>query len=103
MKSYMVNIGLPGDFTEEFVSLIPLQRMQVNILMQSGRLVSYAVSGDRKNLWMVVNAEDNNEVESLVTAMPLHKYMHIEELRELMFHERAVPSHKIALPAYSLN
>jgi muconolactone delta-isomerase len=99
----MVNISLPGDFTEDFVALIPLQRMQVNILMQSGRLANYAVSSDRKNLWMVMNAEDEKEVESLVTAMPLHKYMQMEECRELMFHERAVPSQRIALPAYSLN
>lgn len=102
MKSYMVNIAL-GDFSEEFMSLIPLQRAQVNILMQSNRLVSYAVSMDRANLWMTINAENEQEVESLITAMPLHKYMHIEEIRELMFHERAVPQHSLAMPSFSLN
>ncbi|MCU0424756.1 MAG: hypothetical protein MUF71_03905 [Candidatus Kapabacteria bacterium] len=102
MKSYMVNIAL-GDFTEEFMRLIPLQRAQVNILMQSNRLASYAVSMDRQALWMVMNAENEQEIESLVTAMPLHKYMHIEEIRELMFHERAVPQHSLAMPAFSLN
>jgi hypothetical protein len=102
MKSYMVNIAL-GDFSEEFMSLIPLQRAQVSILMQSNRLVSYAVSMDRANLWMTLNAENEHEVESLITAMPLHKYMHIEEVRELMFHERAVPQHSLAMPSFSLN
>lgn len=102
MKSYMVNIAL-GDFTEEFMRLIPLQRAQVNILMQSNRLASYAVSMDRQTLWMVINAENEQEIESIVTAMPLHKYMHIEEVRELMFHERAVPQQSLALPAFSLN
>lgn len=102
MKSYMVNIGL-GDFSEEFMRLIPLQRAQVNILMQSNRLVSYAVSSDRATLWMTLNAEDEKEVESLITAMPLHKYMHIDEIRELMFHERAVPSQSLAMPSFSLN
>lgn len=102
MKSYMVNIAL-GDFTEEFMRLIPLQRAQVNILMQSNRLASYAVSMDRQTLWMVINAENEQEIESIVTAMPLHKYMHIEEVRELMFHERALPQQSLALPAFSLN
>lgn len=102
MKSYMVTIAL-GDFTEEFMRLIPLQRAQVNILMQSSRLASYAVSADRQTLWMTLNAETEQEVESLMTAMPLHKYMHIEEMRELMFHERAVPQQSLALPAFSLN
>lgn len=102
MKSYMVNIAL-GDFTEEFMRLIPLQRAQVNILMQSNRLASYAVSMDRQTLWMVMNAENEQEIESVVTAMPLHKYMHIEEIRELMFHERAVPQHSLAMPSFSLN
>ncbi|MFY7997257.1 MAG: hypothetical protein ACOVSW_01505 [Candidatus Kapaibacteriota bacterium] len=102
MKSYMVTIAL-GDFTEEFMRLIPLQRAQVNILMQSSRLASYAVSADRQTLWMTLNAETEQEVESLITAMPLHKYMHIEEMRELMFHERAVPQQSLALPAFSLN
>ncbi len=102
MKSYMVNIAL-GDFSEEFMKLIPLQRAQVNILMQSNRLVSYAVSSDRRTLWMTINAENEHEVESLVTAMPLHKYMRIEEARELMFHERAVPQQSLGMPSFSLN
>lgn len=102
MKSYMVTIGL-GEFTEEFLSLIPLQRQQVSILMQSGRLVSYAVSMDRSTLWMTLNAETEQEVESLITAMPLHKHMDIEDIQDLLFHERAVPSSQVAFPAFSLN
>lgn len=102
MKSYMVTINL-GDFTEEFMSLIPLQRQQVSILMQSGRLASYAVSMDRSTLWMTMNAENEQEVESLITAMPLHKYMHIEDIQDLLFHERAVPQTRVSFPSFSLN
>lgn len=102
MKSYMVTIEL-GEFTEEFMSLIPLQRQQVAILMQSGRLVSYAVSMDRSTLWMTVNAENEQEVESLITAMPLHKYLHVENIQDLMFHERAIPQQRATFPSFSLN
>ncbi|MCS6809295.1 MAG: hypothetical protein RML40_10105 [Bacteroidota bacterium] len=102
MKSYMVTVAL-GDFTEDFLSRIPLQRVQMSVLMQSNRLVTYALSMDRQTLWMIINAENEREIESIVTAMPLHKYMHIEEIRELMVHERAVPRQSIPLPAFSLN
>lgn len=102
MKSYMVTIGL-GDFTEEFISLIPLQRQQVSILMQSGRLASYAVSMDRTTLWMTMNAETKEEIKGLIIAMPLYQHMHIENIQELLFHERAVPSNQVAFPAFSLN
>jgi hypothetical protein len=71
--------------------------------MQSGRLASYAVSMDRTTLWMTLNAETEQEVESLITAMPLHKHMHIENIHDLLFHERAVPSNQAAFPAFSLN
>jgi ABC-type ATPase involved in cell division len=102
MKSYMVTISL-GEFTEEFMSLIPLQRQQIGILMQSGRMASYAVSMDRSTLWMTVNAESEQEVESLVTAMPLHKYLHIESIQDLLFHERAIPQSRVSFPSFSLN
>lgn len=102
MKSYMVTIEL-GEFTEEFMSLIPLQRQQIGILMQSGRLTTYAVSMDRGTLWITMNAENEQEIESLITAMPLHKYLHISSIQDLMFHERAVPQSRVNFPAFSLN
>jgi hypothetical protein len=98
----MMTIAL-GEFTQEFMSLIPLQRAQINILMQTNRLASYAVSMDRKTLWMTVNAENQREAESLVEAMPLRKYMRIEEIRALMFHERAVPQQPLMAMSFSLN
>ena len=102
MKSYMMTIAL-GEFTQEFMSLIPHQRAQITILMQTNRLVSYAVSMDRATVWMTVNAENRREAESLVEAMPLRKYMRIEETRELMFHERAIPQQPLAAMSFSLN
>lgn len=57
MNQYMVDITLPEFISEEFMSLIPFQRSQVNRLMGRGILNSYSLSADRGRIWTVVNAD----------------------------------------------
>ena len=105
MLSYMVLIALPKDFTEEFVSLIPLQRAQVAIWMQTGRLVQYAVSSDRASLWIIAHGESEKEIQSLVAGMPLHKFLKVVSVQELMFHEQrpAAAPQNLTMMTFSLN
>lgn len=88
MNHFMIDITLPGLLTEEFISLIPLQRAQVNKLFGEGRLASYALSADRSKLWVTLFAESEEEVMSLVSTFPLKKFMHVQIYR-LAFLESA--------------
>ena len=48
MNQYMVDITLPEYLSEEFVSLIPFQRSQVNRLMGRDSEQLFAFNGSRK-------------------------------------------------------
>lgn len=88
MNHFMIDITLPELLTEEFLSLIPRQRVQVNKLFSEGRLASYALSADRSKLWVTLFAETEEEVASLVSTFPLRKFMRLEVYR-LAFIESA--------------
>ena len=42
MNTYMISIQLPDQLTEEFVSLIPKQRKQIDELMDNGKILQYS-------------------------------------------------------------
>ncbi len=88
MNHFMIDITLPELLTEEFLSLIPRQRAQVNKLFGEGRLASYALSSDRSRLWVTLFAESEEEVSTLVSTFPLRKFMKLEIYR-LAFLESA--------------
>jgi muconolactone delta-isomerase len=94
----MVIVDLPAEFSAEFLALIPAQRAYVNDLLGRGVLSGYALAGDRRRLWATVNAESRGDVDSVVDAFPLRRYMEVE-VHELMFNQR--PPH--VLQIVSLN
>jgi muconolactone delta-isomerase len=98
MNDYMVTVTLPGEFTDEFLAMIPSQRAHVNHLMQKGILTSYSLAKDRTLLWATFISNSREEVMRLVSEMPLYRYMEVE-IRELAFSNMPVR----ALPAVSLN
>ncbi len=98
MNQYMVDIELPSDLTEEFLALIPEQRDQINELMASGTVASYALSLDRSKVWAVINANNTDEVQEILEAMPMIDFM-VSTIYELAFHNVAGSG----LPAISLN
>ena len=82
----MVTIDLPAEFDETFISLIPQQRATVHELMEIGTIVSYALSGDRSRLWIIVNARTSQEVKQILRTFPIHQYIQ-GEIALLAFHE----------------
>ena len=85
MKEYMVIVKFLIAFHEEFASLIPGQRNEVNRLMEEGILTSYCLSSDRETLWMTFHAESSDAVAKVLKTMPLSKFMRYE-IVGLMFH-----------------
>lgn len=89
MNEYMITIKFHASFNEEFVSLIPSQRAEVNRLMEKGILTSYSLSSDRVTLWITLIASSSEAVETTLKMMPLYKFMQYE-IVELMFHNNPV-------------
>lgn len=98
MKQYMVDIDLPKEVSEEFISLIPTQREQVNKLMAEGKINSYTLSMDRSRLWIILTAKTDSDVFKLLATFPLRRYMDAK-IYELAFHNTITAQ----FPQISLN
>ena len=98
MKQFMADITLPEVITQDFISLIPLHRLQVGILLKSGRLTNYGLSLDRSKLWAIFIGNSEEEVHNIINIFPLRKYMDVR-LYELAFHEHP----QLQFPIQSLN
>ncbi|MGD1043733.1 MAG: hypothetical protein ABR936_00240 [Bacteroidota bacterium] len=90
MHEYMIIIRFITSYDEEFITLIPNQRAQINRLMGKGVITSYSLSADRGTLWVTLLATSLEAVEKILRMMPLFKFMRYEVI-ELMFHNS--PAH----------
>ncbi len=97
MKQYMIEIKL-AQMTEEFYNLIPKQRRIVNHLFEEGTILSYTLTDDFELLWIVIVAENENEVVRIVKKFPLIEYM-TYNIHSLVFHNMS----SNRLPTISLN
>jgi Muconolactone delta-isomerase len=84
-RSYMVEFELPEQLTEEFLSLIPEQRLMVDHLMSEGKLKSYSLAMDRSVLWVILEADSEFEAMETIAQLPLSDFMQ-PFISELMFH-----------------
>lgn len=75
---YMVDFTMPNILSDRFTNRIPEQRLVVNQYFSEGKLVSYCVSLEKSKVWAVFNAETEEEVEGLITALPLTRFMTYE-------------------------
>ena len=64
MNQFLVEFDLPDTYTENFISRIPAQRATVHRLMREGKIPNYALSMDRRKLWVFVAADSEREVET---------------------------------------
>ncbi len=84
-RSYMVEFELPEQLTEDFLTLIPEQRLMVDNLMTEGKVRSYSLAMDRSVLWMILDANSEFEAMEIIAQLPLSDYMQ-PFISELMFH-----------------
>ncbi len=99
MTSYMIEIDLPDNYTEDFEQRIPHQRYMVNKLMEKGAIVSYSLSADKGKLWITAFAASKTQVRNMISSMPLYDYFVEYMIHELMFSETQHQS----MPQPSLN
>jgi len=98
MYHYYVEISLPENFSEEFISKIPKQRAVVDEWMHKGIILNYALALDRSKLWVAMISENENKIQEVLKSFPLIKYMKPEIFR-LAFYQGVAPG----IPSFSLN
>jgi hypothetical protein len=98
MNQYLVDLDLPEELSDEFLSLIPHQREHVDQMMADGVLSSYALSSDRRKVWAIIYAESEMDVENALNTMPLIDFME-PTIYQLAFYNVAGSG----LPIISLN
>jgi len=86
MQKFMATILLPEKLTEEFLSLITMQRVAVDRLVQKNIILNYSLSADRTRLWIAFNCKDEDHVRRVISRFPLFKFMKVK-IDELMFVE----------------
>ena len=96
---FMVEFKLPNPLSEEFINLIPANRMVTNRFLNTGKFQSYTLSADRSKLWVVVVAESELEVMEIISELPLSDFM-LPNIVPLAFHNT---TSAWRLPALSLN
>lgn len=99
MTSYMIEIDLPDNYTEEFEQRIPQQRLIVTKLMEKGTIISYSLALDKGKLWVTALAASKTQIRNMISNMPLYNFFVEYIIHELMFSESTQPS----MPQPSLN
>lgn len=97
-KKFMVGFDLPTPLSEEFISLIPVQRTYVNELFYGRKLSSYSLSLDRSKIWATFEVPTEGDVEDIIDTLPLSQWMEYT-IYELAFHDQVYTG----LPQPSLN
>lgn len=88
MSLFMAHVELPMFISQEFIALIPDQRLKLAELMQQRKILSYTLNATRSTLWIVVAAKNQKEAETILAQLPLDKF-YSYRMELLMFHETA--------------
>ena len=75
---YMVDFTLPEVIDEDFMALIPNQRLIVHQYFREGKLLNYALSLEKAKLWAIFSAHSEKEVMDMIAILPLTKFMSVE-------------------------
>jgi muconolactone delta-isomerase len=78
MKRFMLNILLEGLDTETRMALLPKEQALVKELEENGTIVDTFIKLDMSGIFMVVVANDIEEVHSKLSILPYYPYMKIE-------------------------
>lgn len=88
LNTFQVHIKLPDIFTRRFAALIPQQRERVNQLMEERVILNYALDMDRSQLWVTMQAKDQEAVMDVLSTFPIIKDVKVE-IFELAFFDSA--------------
>ena len=98
LDTFKVHIKLPEIFTKRFVSFIPQQRQLVTELLEKRVILNYALSMDRSNLWVTIQAKNQLAVMDILATFPIINDVKVE-IFELAFFDSA----HIGMPEIIMN
>lgn len=98
LDTFQVHIKLPDIFTRRFAALIPQQRERVNQLMEERTILNYALDMDRSQLWVTMQAKDQESVMDILATFPIIKDVKVD-IFELAFFDTA----PMGLPELNMN
>jgi hypothetical protein len=98
LDTFQVHIKLPEIFTKRFVSFITDQRLLVNELLEKRVILNYALSMDRSNLWVTIQAKNQLAVMDILATFPIINDVKVE-IFELAFFDSA----HIGMPEIIMN
>ena len=78
MNKFMLNIQLAGLDNETRIKLLPKEQEVVKELEQRGTIVETFIKLDMPGIFMVVIANDTEDVHSKLSTLPYYPYMNIE-------------------------
>ena len=88
LDTFQIHITLPDVFTRRFAALIPQQRERVNQLLEKHVILNYALDMERSNLWVTIQAKDQEAVMDILATFPIIKDVKVE-IFELAFFDSA--------------
>ena len=95
-RKYLVTINFFMD--DVFMTLVPSHRTYINYLINKGIIDSYAVSMESYRSWIMMTAENKDEVRDYLKKSPLFKYWTFE-IDELFVYD----GQTYRLPALQMN
>lgn len=88
LDTFQIHITLPDVFTRRFAALIPQQRELVNQLLEKHVILNYALDMERSNLWVTMQAKDQQSAMDILSTFPIIKDVKVE-IFELAFFDSA--------------
>ena len=82
---FMITYRLPDELNEDMIKTIPAHRAKVNRLIEAGIIKSYSLSHNRSQLWLVVEAINETDLEAILQSLPLSEYLVDYDVQPLMF------------------
>jgi hypothetical protein len=95
---FMVHITLPDVFTPRFYDLLTRQKNLMNRLLEERVVLSYSLDMVRKNVWLFIQGNSQQEVHNLLRTLPISEEVKME-IHELAFHDAA----PVSLPDLIMN
>lgn len=77
MKKFMLDILLEGLDTETRMKLLPEEQRLVKVLESDGTIVDTFIKLDMSGIYMVVMANDQDDVHAKLSVLPYYPFMKI--------------------------
>lgn len=77
MKKFMIDILLEGLDTETRMKLLPEEQRLVKVLESDGTIVDNFIKLDMSGIYMVVMANDQDDVRAKLSILPYYPFMKI--------------------------